>query len=213
MIATIGTRLERAIPFYWPPRQMGVSMDLQTIEYCVLNVTASPHPQGIYVELLAQAATSSTAVNYWGDAWASISRPVKRSPGFFQGRVVSWTEIDTSEPGINKRDLSEIPFDDLNIDIPEYVGLNGKAFVYTLRELDHKIFVETKNELGKSLSPRRLKTIFSRLLSPDVLGHDDPFVEVTVVPDEDALSKILSIDKLRYLHIHIVRPNTNGGHC
>lgn len=180
-------------------------MDRNILEFCILNIAATPHPKGVYVDLLERAVRHN--VNFWGDTWATISKPTEVESGFFQGRIVTWSEINRNEPGINKDDLSEIPFDDLDIAIPEHIGLNGKVFLYTLRERDHKLFIETKNEFGKSLSPRRVRSIFSRLLSADVQGDHMPFVEVTVVPDEDALSKILGIDKLKYLHVHIVRPN------
>lgn len=177
----------------------------KSVEFCILNISANPHPTGIYPKLFEQ--TANLHVNYRGNDFATISKPTLREDGFYQGRIVCWTDIDTSEPAINKVDLSEIPLEDLDIRIPSHVGLNGRVFSYTLRERDHKIFVETKNDLNKHLSPTMVRKIFTHLMSGDVLGVDAPIVGITVVPDEDTLKRILSIAYLNRLKIHMIRPN------
>jgi hypothetical protein len=103
--------------------------------------------------------------------------------------------------------LEEVNFDDLNIEIPDNVGFNGRAFIYVFRESDHTLFVEMKNDLGKRLSPQPARKIFSRLF--DDPSPDAPLVEVTVIPEEDALKRILAIPKLKRLRIHLVRPNAD----
>lgn len=177
----------------------------KSVEFCILNISANPHPSGIYPKLLEK--TANIHVNYRGNDFATISKPTFREDGFYQGRIVCWTDIDTSEPAINKIDLSEIPLEDLDIRIPSHVGLNGRVFSYTLREKDHKVFVETKNDLGKRLSPTMVGKIFTHLMSGNVLGVDAPIVGITVVPDEDTLNRILAIANLNRLKIHMVRPN------
>ncbi|MRN44931.1 MULTISPECIES: DUF4747 family protein [unclassified Brucella] len=177
----------------------------KSVEFCILNIAANPHPEGIYPSLLEK--TANVHVNYRGNDFATISKPTLREEGFYQGRIVCWTDIDTSEPAINKIDLSEIPLEDLDIRIPSYVGLNGRVFSYTLREKDHKIFVETKNDLNKRLSATMVGKIFTHLMSGGVLGVGAPIVEITVVPDEDTLKRILSIPNISRLKIHMVRPN------
>ena len=100
-----------------------------SIEYCVLNVVANPHPTGIYERILTKAALSP--VNYRGDSYATISKPRQIEDGFLQGRVVAWTEINRDEPAILTDVLREVDLSDLDIQIPENVGLNGRIFLYT----------------------------------------------------------------------------------
>lgn len=179
----------------------------RNIEYGVLNIAATPHPEGVYREIFEKAAHSQ--VGFWGDLHATISRPSDVGDGFFSGRVYIWTEIDESEPAINTQKLEEVDFSDLDIELPENIGFNGRVFTYIFRERDHALFVETRNELGKRISPIRLQKIFRRLFSPEILGIDASIVEVTVYPEEDALRRILGLHTLKRIHIHIVRPNAD----
>lgn len=177
------------------------------IEFCAINVAASPHPEGVYVELLRKAAFNP--VNYWGDNFSTISPPEEVEPGFWRGRLLCWTEINKTEPAINKEKLVEIPFKDLDISLPDNVGFNGRVFQYILRERDHALFVETRNDLDKTISPDRARKILGLLFSQDIQGADAPFVEATVIPEQDALRRILAISKLKRIHIHVVRPNAD----
>lgn len=177
------------------------------IEYCMLNVAASPHPEGVYFRLFERAA--GRQIVYFGDNVATISKPEKVRDGFFRGRIVCWTPINQDEPAVLTDVLQEIDFSDLNINIPDNVGFNGRVFLYIFREADHTLFVEIENDLGKRLSPQRARKIFGLLFEDG--DPTSPLVEVTVIPDEDALRRILAIPKLKKLRIHIVRPNADDG--
>lgn len=177
------------------------------LEYCMLNVAASPHPEGIYWTIFDDAALSH--VRFWGDLHATISKPIRLEDGFFRGRIAIWTEIDTSEPAIKTDVLEEVDVRDLDLSLPSNVGFNGRIFTFVFREEDHIAFVETKNDIGKNLSPSRAAKILQLLFSPEVLGVDAPMVEVTVIPDEDALKRILGLHYLRSIHMQIVRPNAD----
>lgn len=177
------------------------------IEYCMLNVAASPHPEGTYPHLFETAALKP--IKYWGDHFATISKPEKVKDGFLMGRVVAWTEIDKTQPAVLTDRLQEIDFNDLNLRIPDNVGFNGREFLYVFRESDHTLFVEIVNDLGKRLSPQRARKIFALLFDAFIQGVDAPLVEVTTIPEEDALRRILAIPTLKRLRIHLVRPNAD----
>lgn len=176
-------------------------------EYAILNIAANPHPDGIYFELLQRAALQR--VNYWGAHFATISSPKKVDEGFYQGRLVTWVEIDTSEPAVDLNELDPVDFGDLDFVLPSNIGFNGRVFLYTFRESDHLLFIEVLNEFGKRISASMAQKIFQLLLSPEILGVDAALVEVTTIPEEDALKRIWKIDKLKRLKIHIVRPNAD----
>lgn len=181
--------------------------DNMVLEYCAVNIAAHPHPDGVYPDLLRQAAL--TKVNYWGDHYATISAPIRREDGFYQGRLVAWTSINEDEPAVDTQKLEEVNLADIDLSLPENLGFNGRIFIYTFRERDHTMFVETKNEFGKKLSPTRVEKILKGLLSPELQGSDFPLVEVTIIPEEDALNRIFGLEKLKRLEIHIVRPNAD----
>lgn len=181
--------------------------DGKTVEYAILNISASPHPDGVYKDVLTKVALNP--INYWGDHFATISEPVQDGDGFYRGRIVSWVEIDKTQPAVHKDKLEEVDFDELNLHLPDNIGFNSKTFLYVFRERDHLMFIETKNELGQSLSANRARRIMLMLMSQPILGKDDPLVEVTTIPEEDAVERILSLPTLKRLRIHIVRPNAD----
>tara|TARA_R110002124_G_scaffold16882_7_gene71444 strand:- start:10316 stop:11185 length:870 start_codon:yes stop_codon:yes gene_type:complete len=181
--------------------------DEVVVEYCAVNVAANPHPDGVYLALLQKASESE--VKYWGDHYAKISSPVERENGFYQGRLVTWTAINRDEPPVDTQLLEEVDWDDLDLDIPANLGFNGRIFFYSFRNRDHTMFVETKNEFGKRVSAKQVEKILFRLFSPEVQGPDAPLVEVTLIPDEDTLNRILALDRLKRLEIHLVRPNAD----
>jgi len=186
---------------------LGYMTNNVSIEYCAVNVAAHPHPSGVYLKLLETAALAK--VNYWGDHYATISSPVQREDGFYQGRLVTWTAINKDEPAVDTQKLEEVNLADIDLTLPDNLGFNGRIFIYTFRERDHTMFVETKNEFRKTLSASRVEKILTGLFSSEIQGSDAPLVEVTLIPEEDALNRILGLDRLKRLEIHLVRPNAD----
>lgn len=181
--------------------------DEVVLEFSVLNFFADPHPQGVYPQLLASIA--HRPVRLWGNDFVAITPPEKQSgqwAGLWSGRILVWTEIDPDAPTIDTKRLQEIPFGESNISVPDNIGLNGRIFSYVLREKDHMIFFESKNELGRSLSPYRLVKPLDRLFMR-INARGEMRVEINVFPEEDALEKVLGLKAISTLEIHIRKPN------
>ncbi len=172
-----------------------------------LNVVATPHPNGVYERLLRQAG--DTGVNFYGESIAAITSPraARNENHLIEGRIVVWTEIDESQPGINKRSLSAVRLTDMNFRVPADLGFNGKVFAYVFNTRSHVLAFETRNEFGQNLSPVRAQRIFDILFSARVQGTDVELVEVTVIPEDDALSQVLALDRLDRVDIYLKRPN------
>lgn len=181
--------------------------DDQIVEIGFLNVVATPHPAGVYERLIRSAAGHE--VQFFGDQKAAITSPraSKGEPNLLLGRVVIWTDIDEDQPGVNKRSLSAVNLADMNFSVPRDLGFNGKAFIFALNTASHTLTFEARNEFGQTLSPRRAKRIFDRLLSPQVLGLEAELVEVTVIPEDDALAFVLGLSRLDRVEILVKRPN------
>src|SRR5437773_10380925 len=64
------------------------------LHVCILNITANPHPEGIYVQLLRRAA--DFVVNARASDYAKITvlRRDARVGRYYTGRILVWTEID-----------------------------------------------------------------------------------------------------------------------
>jgi len=175
------------------------------VEFGILNVVAQPHTSGIYREVLQRA--SNQEVNFWGDMNAAVREPREVEDGIFQSEIVIGTKIDLNEPLINRRSLEEESPSEADVRISDMHLYNGRVFLYTFIEQTHLLFFESRNEFGKTLSPNRAYRIFSRLFSLDVLGRGAPHVEVTVVPEDDTLERLLGLERLDRVDIHLRKPN------
>jgi hypothetical protein len=173
------------------------------MEYCVLNIAATPHPRGIYPNLLTRVAKHY--VNFHGRDSAQLTPPDDEGTGIHTGRILVWTDLDPNDPAIDKIKAEEIALEDTGINVPPAFGINGRTFFYALREKDHRLFYEAKNEQGKHLSPYYLKKILDKLFA----SLRNAQVAVTVEPEDDALDQILAIPVLTNLEIYIAPPNAD----
>lgn len=179
----------------------------RTLKVCVLNLSANPHPAGIYVSLLRQA--SRAYVRARGSDYAKISTPRKSDvEHLYTGRILIWTEIDLKGPWLDLDSEEELtPAQKRAIAIPPSAKPNYRVFNYVLSERKHHLYFESSNEFGEKLGPHTARSIFTRLFSRELLGRDSPEVEVTVVPQADAVDRILRIPRLRKLYIRVTLPN------
>jgi hypothetical protein len=170
-----------------------------------LNVVATPHPAGIYSESLAK--TANTPVNFRRNDWAIITEP-KQNPddtAMHEGTVSVWTDIDSTEPSIDKATFEKKDVEEELKKIFDARGFNNRAFSYILDEKTHKIAVELQNTLGKTLSVRQAGKIFGLLFSS--LNREGQTFEITVVPQEDAVRHVLALRRLDKVRIVVKRPN------
>jgi Domain of unknown function (DUF4747) len=179
-----------------------------TIEVAALNIVASPHPPGTYLRLFQHIAGKE--VPLWGSDRAKITEPgrIDGRPDDFYGEVLIWTHIDTDSPWINKETDTEATDEEMQpvVDaLPSNLEPNFRPFTYILNQAEHIVLVEIRNEAGQRLSPKRAKRLFDQLF--EGLPADQPEVDVTIIPEEESLEKILSIKRLRKLDIFIKRPN------
>ncbi len=117
-----------------------------------VNIVASPHPAGVYPTALAEVASKPVRVR--GNDWAIITqpKPVAREDGLYEGIISVWTDIDATEPSINKATFQRLDVEAALRKIFEERGFNNRSFSYVLDEQTHRIAVELKNEIGKTIS-------------------------------------------------------------
>ena len=172
-----------------------------------LNVVATPHPAGVYERLFRFAA--NRPVPYWGAETAAITaiKEIDGEPNLFSGSILTWVEVDPALPAVNKERLEEVPLTADQRRMTDALGFNSRVFRFILDVAEHRVSFLTYNEVGRRLSPSRALTIFDRLLSAEVLGAQAENVDVTVVPEDDALSYVLGFSRLDRVEILIKRPN------
>ena len=183
-------------------------VDDRRIPVYALNIAAMPHPDGIYPQLLRRAA--NIVVRAHGSDWARITAPesAPETPGVYTGRIQVWTEIDLRAPWYDiTRDAELSEEIRKTISIPPNAKPNYRAFDYVFGERKHRLYFEARNEHGKTLGPTVARRIRSAVLSQEVQGLMAPSVEVTLVPKEGTVKRILAMPGLRTLTINVLVPN------
>jgi hypothetical protein len=177
----------------------------RTITVGFLNIVASPHPPGIYPESLAQVANKPVRVR--GNDWAIITKPVasRGEDDLYEGTISVWTDVDASEPSINKSTFQRQNVEAALRKVFEERGFNNRSFNYVLDNQTHRVAVELKNEIGKTISILQVSRVFDLLLSK--LNREGQTYEVTVVPEEDAIERVLGLARLDKVDILLKRPN------
>ncbi|MEA1830938.1 DUF4747 family protein [Methylobacterium durans] len=173
-----------------------------------LNITADPHPEGVYQRLLEMAADREIEV--WGSDYAKITKPKPRrsDPNVLTGEILVWTVVDRQGEWIDKETNAKATPDRMReIRIPDPLEPNFRAFSYAFVLNRHRLVYEMRNEFGHNFGHTRADRFFRELFSREVLGSDQPEVSVTVIPEDDTVQKILALPKLKTLEIHLSRPN------
>ena len=177
------------------------------VEYGVLNIAANPHTdRNVYPNLLRRVAGRYT--NFYDQDWAAITAPERADLGLWTGRIMVWTELDPDAPAIDKEKLEEVSLEEAHIALPPEFGINGRTFNYVLRERDHKIFFEWRNDLGHYLAPKRFQRILDNLFFK--INTDGQIeVMVSVQYEEDTLDRILKLPVLKWFEVHVEPPNAD----
>lgn len=185
-------------------------MEGNIVQVGFLNVVASPHPNGIYVEALEKVANTPT--NLRGRDFAIITPPrqMEREEGLYQGMISVWTDIDSSEPSIDKSTFRQQDVEAALKKVFAERGFNNRSFTYVLDTETHTIAIELLNSLGKTLSIRQAGRLFERLLS--AVNKQGQTFDVTILPEEDALSRVLGLERLDKIVIVLKRPNPGDHH-
>jgi hypothetical protein len=187
---------------------------MPNIIFNALNISAHPHPAGVYRELFEKF--SGKRVKYFGDKLATFSKPSEIERGIFRGYIITWTEIDQTQPMIDTA-LLETPAEEkmLKLFIPNDIGFNAQIFHYAFRISDHVLVFESRNYTGSTLSAHNAEKIFRKIFSEDdlkrieILETNLERVEVDVFVEADAIERIFAISHLSSIEIQIILPNAD----
>jgi hypothetical protein len=122
-----------------------------------------------------------------------------------------WTEIDIQGKWLDTTSedtLSEAL--KAKISIPSEAKPNFRTFNYVFKVSNHRLYFESLNEFNEGLGPKTARSMFSRLLSRELLGEKFPDISVTILPNERAVEKVLTLPGLRSLTIRINTPNADA---
>ncbi|HJE22919.1 MAG TPA: DUF4747 family protein [Methylorubrum populi] len=185
---------------------------MATLEFHALNISAHPHPNGIYRELFDRVA--GRRFKYFGEKIAAVSKPSQSRDGVFWGYIFTWTEIDANQKVIDTLLMQEPDEEQKSkINIPENIGFHWQIFHYAFREKDHILVFESRNSEGRTFAPSNSERLFRSLFSEETLRDisftltKPNYVEVDLIIEINSIDKIYSIQNLRRLEILISVPN------
>jgi hypothetical protein len=176
----------------------------------VLNVTMHPHSPDSYLKLLKEASRVVKEVPYFGSRVARLGGvySVPDSDRYYRGVLFTFDKIDISGEWFDQERNDVADSEQIeSIFIPSNLHPNLKRMDFILDIKSHKMYFQARNINGDSFSPRNVERVFKDLLNQPHLHSLFGTVDVTVVPAAEAVERILSMDGLSRLHIHLVRPN------
>lgn len=184
------------------------------VEFHALNISAHPHPTGIYHELFQRV--SGKRLKYHGEKIAALSKPTESRDGFFRGFVFTWTEVDKEQPILDTLLMDEPTEETLSkINIPDNLGFNWQVFNYVFREADHILVFESRNDEGRTFAASSAERFFKRLFDENIIKSIQftlprpSNVEVDLVVEASSLEKVFSLPNLYELDIAIALPNAD----
>jgi hypothetical protein len=194
-----------------------------TLKIHAVNISADPHPQGTYRELFKRLYRLKRPIQVRGDRHALMTflQPAMRGGqhvGYY-GTLSTFTEINPDQPWLNTETGMAAEDDEtLEISIPESLRPNLAQFEFYL-DFDNHVFafqgstrliLKSGTYKSAGLSPLQVETYLNRLFAYDeVRGNLDSLV-ATIIPDPDALKRILNSENIREISISVSIPNSDN---
>jgi len=180
----------------------------KTIILGALNIVVSPHPEGVYADMIQ--AMRGKRIHARGPEWATIGTMIsaeKRNlPHLWYGKIYFYTEIELGGAWLDlkARDVASAEAVE-EINIPDNLRPNMKSMRYIFDTKKHTFYFEAKNEAGERFPAGKVKAIIEKLAK--TISDKFPEVRVTVIPHHDAIEKVLNIPRMTRIFIKLERPN------
>ncbi|MDC4747971.1 DUF4747 family protein [Acinetobacter baumannii] len=184
----------------------------RSVTYTALNIRVHPHPSpDIYVDLFNYLNENRRPIPLSNNIYLAINdlKPLNENKPLngFIGEIIKYNGI-TDQWYNQKTGQKAEPEDLKEVNIPEHLKPNAKFFNFIFYPIDHKLVCEIKDTDG-SISAKMLLEFFENLFKSPKLLEIFNTVEVNILPDLDAVDKILRLKYLKKLHLIILRPNAD----
>lgn len=177
---------------------------------CAVNLRVHPHPEGVYEELFKFVMALKRSISVHGMThvlMTSMKRDSIAGHEVLYGSLSKYTKIKLDGKWFNESEMRVAEEEELmEINIPDYLQPNLTEFRFALFPKKHVVFVEFEAD-GEKLSPRLIGRYFDSLFSASRIVEKFGVVDVTVVPDVNAVSEILALPVIKKVEMKIKRPN------
>lgn len=188
----------------------------RTIKVGALNIAMhSPHSPRRYVQMMNDVFKLQRMVRLrkvYGAMLGTLYAARQGSPDLgLNGEIYRFLKLDPNEPWFNSATREVATEGELrSIKIPEHLLPHLQRIPFVFRPMTHRLYFAAKDRTD-SLGPLVAQRLFDQLLAPLINEMDYPSIEVTVMPDQDSIERILRMPALETLTIKLVRPNADDG--
>lgn len=188
----------------------------RTIKIAELNIAMhSPHSPERYVELFkdmySRGGLAKTGALHGSIIGSQHPEDKADSSKGINGELFRFVILDPSEPWFNTitRDVATAS-EAKEIVIPKHLLPHLQRIPFVFRPDKHRLWY-ISHDRKDNLAPSTAASIFQTLIDQTCKAKDYPTVEVTPVPDEDVLDRMLALHRLERLFIELKRPNSDDG--
>lgn len=178
-----------------------------------INIVTHPHSPDTYVRLLRAVFRSKARIKIYGSDYLMIGtlrQYTADDPHVLYGQLYRFVHLDSSQPWVNTETNDFATEEDMSgVNLPEELLPGSAMFNFVFFAKSHKLFFE-KDANQKSISPLQVQRYFERVLSFRRIKNEFGDVDVTVVPDQGSLTRILRMHQLRQLTIDVKKPNPDN---
>jgi len=180
-----------------------------------INITIQPHTPQKYLELFKDTYKLKNTVNISGDQYGLLANMHKvdrdqDEPGPITGDIFKFTNIDKNAQWFNVSTNDFASEDDVDaVNIPENLKPNSSRFSYIFFPEQHLLFYEGYYD-GNSFGPSNAERFISRLFNVDSIVEKYGKVDVTHVPEANALSEALKLPFKERIEMVVKTPNPDN---
>ncbi len=188
----------------------------RTLEFAVLDVSAQPHPDGSYVQILRRARKLRRAVKIYGNDFGEISEISTRKNREgetvgFHGTVFRFTKIDENADWFDTstgESATEGALEELSI--PKNLRPNTRLIYWYFEIATHTLVFVRKNGEA-TLSPDQGAAFFSKLLNMAAEEIKEvEYVDVTTIKCSENIERIFNKPVVSKLCFDLKRPNADS---
>ena len=186
------------------------------IEFSALDISAHPHPAGIYPKLFDRARRLKKAFKIVGHEFGELSElskhkdPKSDEVVAISGVVYRYLKIDENADWFDVETGEEATDDAKSgLSIPSNLRPNLRRIYWVFDVPNHVLIFATHNG-DASLSPIQAEGFFSRLMDQAAAGLEEvEYTEVTKVKSKEAIQQIFKNHRVSRLEIELSRPNAD----
>jgi hypothetical protein len=180
----------------------------------VINITIQPHKPEMYVSLFKDANRLKRPIRIKGDQHALLAGVYRlhredddKKVYTINGDIRKFTAIDPEADWINTSTGTFAPAESIaDLNLPDEWKPNGSRFSYIFYPQEHLFFYEGYYD-GKNLTPSTVESFIRQLLNQPELVEKYGVVDVTTIPEKDALDSALNMYHKERIELSITRPN------